>query len=197
MGVGSSSISIVISLVMSVVFSPSFIYDRENHFFIAKLNSPPSLVKNCIKGGLDLRARYEVQTCKINRLWFDECFKSRIATRQLKSDAITQEINLVSDIHADSRQPNKKRLKSYFQALEIVTSSPKIALNTVEGGKDLLLNSPKSYLRYRITYFCEQDYSRTLDSIAKVLSLGLIGFPSYDSGWLEIHPSTVYGELQK
>jgi hypothetical protein len=129
-----------------------------------------------VQQGLELRYQYLVQVCQERSWWFDKCERERKAIATLYFDPITGAYEVERDLYDDAKVPNQRSFASIDDAFPFAGRSMLFS-------SDFLRINKGGLIKYRALAYCVQGYNRTLDRLAQVLSLGLVSFERYDSGW--------------
>lgn len=149
------------------------------------LQGREEIANQCLKSGLRIRYRFEMQVCRHRDWWTDSCGDERIFTRFLEHDAISDAYSITSDRLGDTDEPVTTHEASLAKARTDVSSLNPLSLKDLIGKDTKIREARRSYVRVRVLSECEGEYNRFLSKIPYFLTFGLVRFTGYNSGWTD------------
>lgn len=143
------------------------------------------VVKQCLRSGLKVRYRFELQLCRDRVAWFDRCVDEKTLLQQVEYDPISETYKVEIDQIGDGQIARTLQVRTIHAALRTVSSLRDLALITLGKDSEKIMQSKSAYLSVRVHSDCKGDYNETIARISNLLSLGLINLAGFDSGWVD------------
>lgn len=143
--------------------------------------------KYCLDNGLIVSYRYEFKLCRKRSWWLDSCTEPRIEVHNLKFEPISESYTVETDKLGDADRAQESLSLSAEEAFDEVIHTE------IEPSSFALPRSQSTrpqYLQARVRYTCKGDRSAVIDRISNVISLGLVGLGTAESGWIDFNLGT-------
>jgi hypothetical protein len=149
-----------------------------------QLTGLSSAMRRCVSAGLEIKIAFNAQLCRRQSYWFDECGTERKAKAELRFDPISLTYTVEQDLLDDSVKPIRARLNRSQEAFDLANRSLPFSLAFLGGGRERFGVYPL-YIRYKAKTFCNENYIRTLDRVARIISFGFVNLAGFESDWQE------------
>lgn len=179
-------------LVVLLSILPLTSLDRDEGGFVVKISASDQYMRECVQLGLALRFQFIAQVCQKREFWFDDCARERKAIATLTFDPITGQYQVERDLYDDGLVPVQRNFGDLNEAFSFATKSLEFTEKHLAAGQTrfrisrLGPDSDSLTLKYKAIAFCQQNYNRTIDRIARLLTFGLIRLERYESDWQEL-----------
>lgn len=179
----------LLSLLLPLVFAvPALVVEHgqtDPKFVDIRIEGLAESYEQCLESGLEVRYRYELQLCKRRANWFDWCGPTRLATRRIAYDPISESYTVYEDLHDDGNEPTARNLRSLQEVLSIASVVRGVSLEHIAAGAVDNLKTGRAYVSVRLSTDCHGSYNKTLARISGVLTLGMVEYGGFDSGWVD------------
>lgn len=179
-------------LVVLLSIFPLTSLDRDEGGFVVKISASDQYMRECVQLGLALRFQFIAQMCHKREFWFDDCARERKAIATLTFDPITGQYQVERDLYDDGLVPVQRNFGDLNEAFSFAARSLEFSEKYLAAGQNRFRISrlgPESdslTLQYKAIVFCQQNYNRTIDRIARLLTFGWIHLERYESDWQEV-----------
>lgn len=139
-------------------------------------------IAQCVAGGLEVRYRLEIKSCRQHGGWFDKCGEATLITRNILYDPVSESYQITTDVINDA-DPPVKLVETDSEQAEIKVrdfSIPSLQSVLPQAGESSLT---RPYLRLRIRGYCQRDDQSWISQIPYHLTFGLFQFAGFDTGW--------------
>lgn len=143
-----------------------------------------SMLKECLKGGLEVRNRYEIRLCRKRSYWFNSCGPEQREVRAVQYDAISETYRLTADRLGDGIPPKVSSAATLSEALASIFQVAEVPLDFLEPQLSAQTDLAGKYMALRVISECKGRYSETMQRISYFVSLGLVRTSGFDSGWI-------------
>ena len=140
-------------------------------------------IAQCVQGGLEVRYRVEIKSCREHGGWFDRCGESSLITRTIMYDPVSESYQISTDIIDDSFPPSlvvetdadeaEKKLRDFS-----IASIAEIVRPDGADPDDL-----RHFLKVRVRGYCQRDDQSWIAQIPYHLTLGFFQYAGFDTGW--------------
>lgn len=142
-----------------------------------------AVIEQCVKGGLEVRFRFEVRLCKRRSLWWSACKEPITETHFVRFDPITENYQVVFDRLGDKAPPITSNVSTLREALQELSTIQSMPLLNLAHGDHEFASSPKAYVSARVISHCKGEFNETVARISDFLTLGLLDVGMSDTGW--------------
>lgn len=150
-----------------------------------KMVGKDRLLKECLRGGLEMEYAYDFQLCRNRSAWFDSCGPERTERHRLRLDQISQQYYLTVDRHHDGEEPKEVILESKEKAIKGLTRIYELPLTFLADQDERLLTSDDRYLSLKVSSQCLGEYSRTFRRLSSILTLGIVNLSGFRTEWTD------------
>jgi hypothetical protein len=140
------------------------------------ISAAADLFEQCLKGGLQVRYRYELELCRHRILWSDHCAPGVTYLRSLKYEAVSDSYQLSQDRLGDRLPAEVVTVNQREEALARLLSLKRIELKSINDEEEADYPGAQRYLSLRVLGECKGEYSATF---------GLLRISGFDTGWVD------------
>lgn len=156
--------------------------DVEKTNLALRLKGPDAELDSCLQSGADMLYRIELKRCRQYKLLWRECTEEVVETHNLKFDSINQTYNLKFDRFRDGAEPYTEIFKNRHAAIRALRGIKSIPAEYMSFNKESKL-ADNEYILVRAYSRCSVRGSKTLNRLSNFLTLGLVRFYGFDTGW--------------
>jgi hypothetical protein len=149
------------------------------------LSGDGEFVEPCLKAGLQVEYRFQLQACRYRGLWMDDCEEERVLIHRLSLDPVSRKYTFAADLLRDEEPPVEENLQSLKEATARMQQIELFPLRVLHESKRFGNPTPEQYLNVKVTGWCEGEFNRTLARISSFLTLGIFRSTEFETGWLE------------
>jgi len=159
--------------------------DRKFDSLTLQVRGYNEVQERCLKNGLEVRYRYELQLCRRRTGWFHACKEQRLIMHSLQFDPISQTYKVTRDRLGDDRPSQKNDVAAFEEALLLTSRVENLPLSFLAQDDTAFADRKRLYVSSRVMADCHGQYNATLARVGYFLTLGLIKVSAFSSGWID------------
>ncbi|MBX7137263.1 MAG: DUF4390 domain-containing protein [Oligoflexia bacterium] len=145
------------------------------------------ILEDCLKGGLEVRYRYELQLCRRRTGWFHACKERKVIMQSMQLDPIAQTYSVVKDRLGDDQPQENQTVDTRAEAVGAVSMVDRISLDFLSQHQPDFATKGDTYVGVRAFGECRGEYSELMSKIGYFITFGMVKVSAFNTGWIDFN----------